>query len=258
MSNIVDIAKSSIAEAVSHPSLVLLRILSTLIFLFLISAFPTYSLTLFMSQHGFFSYDLVKDINALQIIFNFLFVIVIATALLCVSSLSIIAYYHFHKGLSWKDSCKSMSKHWHVLILNIFYIAILAILHFANQKSVFPLYFFLGVLIALLIGSLLSIRWYVIFILALSFAIYAFPIFFPNYFNQALTNHLARFGLSGRSIDVFDENTDLLASGELIYLSPDYIYIKKEKSTMQVITRSKISSFIYKVKPAQSATNIQQ
>lgn len=235
---------SKVEELKNDPSSPVYRIIGGVLVSLIFSSYPIFIFLIYMWKNGFYSYDVIGEGFSLSIFFYANLMLLIVISLFMLGSITTTS-------LSWKSYIKKSYTKKRALIdaiksnavfIFINFLALVAIIVSAWKAENKEIYVFLVVVsitIVFLITSLAvgTARFYFKAVVLVTGIMYALPLVKPDEASILLADGLRFFGAGNRSVSLTstDHQAPFEMNGSLVFLSPDYVYIKGEEDESLVV-----------------------
>ena len=244
---IKELIASKLDELKNDPGSPVYRIVAGILVSVIFSSYPVFIFLIYMWNNGFYSYDVIGEGFSLSLFFYANLLLLIVISLFMLGSVTTTS-------LSWKGYLKSQpnrrkalvdalaSNSGFILANIIVLVLIIGSAWNSEEKVIYVFLAVVSVTIVFLITSLAvgTARFYFKAVVLVTGVIYALPLLYPERASILLADGLRFFGAGNRAVSL--DSTDLQAplnmKGNLVFLSPAYIYLHEEKDeTLVVVPR---------------------
>lgn len=250
-----------IEELKNDPSSPVYRVIAGFLVSFILSSYPIFVFLIYMWENGFYSYDVIGEGFSLSIFFYANLILLIVISFFMFGSVTTTM-------LTWKNLLSSPEKKGDAvvvalmsnlgfIILNSFiFISLLYLMLLADDKGI---YFFV-ILVSIVVVSLITAlavgtaSFYFKVVILVTGLMYSLPLLNSEKASILLADGLRFFGAGNQGVQLISTNTQspFQIDGELVFLSPEFVYLKgKEKDKLMIIPRHDSLNIIYHKKSNQ-------
>lgn len=250
-----EVITNKIEELKKDPSSPVYRVIAGLLVSLIFSSYPIFIFLIYMWKNGFYSYDVIGEGFSLSIFFYANLILLIVVSLFMLGSVTTTA-------LSWKLELKksndrrralasSLISNAAFITLNIIVIGVvLWAMWKAEEKDIYVFLLCVSSILIILVTSLAAgtARFYFKVVVLVTGIMYTIPLLNPDKASILLADGLRFFGAGNRGVSLVstDNQSPFEMKGELVFLSPKYVYLKKsETDNLMIVPRKDSLNIIY-------------
>jgi hypothetical protein len=223
------------------------------------SVYPIYIFLIYMAANGFYAYEMPDNFFSLRVFFlTTLVTLALLAGFLMFSLIETITDYRKLSSVHWfKRIFKVARKNILFLLVSVFIWLVLIVFALNSKDALFPLALVVAFLLGLLFLLILFASGRTYFIVLAIYVSTAFlqPLLDPRPASSLLEIGLRKFNVGG--VDVELDADGKKTAGHLVFLSPNYIYIRyKSEHRLAIIPRTDSISLTYAIKqPEPNGSN---
>ena len=244
-----------IEELKNDPSSPVCRVIAGLLVSFIISSYPIFVFLIYMWENGFYSYDVIGEGFSLSIFFYANLILIVVVSLFMFGSLTTTM-------LSWRNLPSNSGKRKiaiieaflsnlpFVIINLIVFFGCLYLMYSTDEKGFYLFIILVSFVVVSLITSLAvgTAGFYFKVVVIVTGLMYSLPLLNPEKASILLADGLRFFGAGNQNVQLISTNTQspFEVEGELVFLSPEYVYLKGEgEGSLMVVPRHDFLNIIY-------------
>lgn len=248
-------------ELKKDPSSPMYRVVAGLLVSFILSSYPIFVFLIYMWENGFYSYDVIGEGFSLSIFFYANLILLVVISLFMFGSVTTTM-------LTWKNLLSKPEKRekaaFEAFVSNlpfsiinaIVFFSLLYLMFLAEEKGIYLFIILVSVIVVALITSLAvgTASFYFKVVVFVTGLMYSLPLLNSEKASILLADGLRFFGAGNQSVQLVSTNNQspFKVEGELVFLSPEYVYLKmEEKGSLIVVPRHDSLNIIYENKSNQ-------
>ncbi|MEQ8270207.1 hypothetical protein [Algiphilus sp.] len=249
-----ELLKSKIDELKDNPASPAYRIVAGFIISLIFTSYPIFIFVVYMWKNGFYSYDVIGESFSLSVFFyaNLLLLGVVSLFLLGSITTTAISWKTLknNKNPVERPLAQAVKSNAFPILGNVLAIALLSIASLKGENA--KLFIFLGVVSILLISlitalAVASAGTYCKIAVAVIGLMYILPLIWPDEATNLLADGLKFFRVGNTIVSLHSSDIDspLELKGELVFLSPEYAYIKAGEDSLKIVPRRESLTILY-------------